>query len=1854
MTLLKIKTALIELYKRPQALMLVVVVSVAAFGILFSITRTTISIGNDSFSGNEIEPERLIGSEESIIARILQQNIAQANPTTSPTETPSSNDGAAAVCDKFGVNLLTEPLQSDNYGKILEWGMKYYLHTLQGPVHSGVASEALKTSGLTGVYRYCYGDTNQGSDGRVDGERGLPPDCEIKVGTAGITDACSAGRAAGNATLEIADKVPGTKFVAAPLNEINSESWFLGNVNTPMMDRFTKAADFHRCFAEVVRRSDHAANIVISGPTYNIFADGGAIFTEGHQKFVDAGGDDHVDMWTFNVYSGIPTQPESNVMAAIDLAGRVFTDSKPWGINEMGNFMKDYSMLAEEVRAIAENGRIVFALFFNAFGQGGDRTLPDGTPWSNLELDDNAIAQIFGPLGACNIRELPQPKDLSIAAQVDPQTAEHLELPTHWTMRSCEVQPKTVNGLLLQSSDTERQALSPNGKLQVWLDLNSCDPNHPTGFQTNSADSKPYQQICADEKNWTAGFAYTGGMREFPLISFLATSEKTDANPYTPYCKTLSFRNITHPYYLYQKTNGTQSPFELFFTSEFPGLARFIRTNESSAVNIKTPLLGGASACGILSWNEVVSDPIDTFDMRIHPLSTQNLKNAGGATLAPENINDNVLVSFLKKLFSFFSQGANVEGETIPDEIYCSRIPGKGINSFRQLDGKSMKFVNDDTSGPYEYLIEDDWNYEITENQLCDAQFGIAVQVQENDRQVQIKTTGARCQLPDQNDRLREYYDLPGGESYPDAITAGFVSRVSRQAPGSSYSVSFCPGDTVPWSGEVIPFVDICGVQTTCSTSIDSIYRACRGLNKQVDSVGGDPHMRWVRNGYQATDLIGLSRYLYLVYQLERINSPYKIIHNVNSGLTTEWGLRVYDLQMTQSKSDYTKNNRSAYDPAKRLEGDLLAEVLKYNLKLFENPDSDFDIENIPDHYLREYISNLSEPEKYLPVYEGDYRLAKFIDPLGEEKDVSAVDLYYYYPWLGQIPRMLERISVFLTNVDTYDTGKSFKNVREAQCGSLNLRNTETGKIIIDFCDCDCPDGSPKGQCDCIARDQSEVDPLEEWLFADRTTDPLTSGGGFKQPRTSNFVPGINQCINPATDGKPAPQVNLEDFGSPLVAAKGSIVLTQCFGATDSQTVYNTCVNQFRNGGYQISGGYTGPTNYNYPELGKYHNGADLVTINNSDPSIVAVADGTVVDKVDNCPAQGSVGSTCGSGYGNYIKIKHVLTDGSSVYSLYAHLATVESGVKLNSTITKGTKLGIMGTSGNSTGRHLHFTLYKETAAGGRDYIDPATILLSATGSASPIDPVSPADECCSLIPGSGDDFTSLVQKAVNFINSQGGGSRIPWYIPWTIFNFETRHRCVDTYAEWYRGRVTVQTIKSDAPDYTIFADTCGGDPNQLTLWADAHPVDTYGKGLGQHMPERFKRIVDNRPLWSRSGDRDNTRELLEACMDFLGVDRSRGQEIPGQVGGTYYDNVADPALRDYYKNNFSRHRIGDVICATAIDLGEAARFQRNFYDGVAYPDYIPAESWTANDMVYAGRAWYYNRASCNGKAYCENVAILGTWARDNLTDATVIECLVEEEPGTDIETPITGRAPGTTCPMTSPAGHSCFQGPYGWFTHFQNRGLPIDLNPWPINSDSDPNPDLSDAKLRVVAPEAGRILRRYDGGYGDIIILQGRSGIKYHIQHLAVNRRVPEAAEGKEVNVGQLIGYVTINKSDKDGNFKGGVYSVNNAHIHILANYTHNGVEMDVDPYLLYGQLLGCNAAAPPSTATGSSHVSTFAHSWNASSNLATAADGKRYCYGASGILNDNDFSRKAKKPTVPNEVICQLFGSSCAEMGQ
>ncbi len=106
-----------------------------------------------------------------------------------------------------------------------------------------------------------------------------------------------------------------------------------------------------------------------------------------------------------------------------------------------------------------------------------------------------------------------------------------------------------------------------------------------------------------------------------------------------------------------------------------------------------------------------------------------------------------------------------------------------------------------------------------------------------------------------------------------------------------------------------------------------------------------------------------------------------------------------------------------------------------------------------------------------------------------------------------------------------------------------------------------------------------------------------------------------------------------------------------------------------------------------------YHEGIDYIHENPSvsDIPILSAFDGEVVYVRSGCPETGQFERNedlreCGAGWGNHIVVKH-----DTFFTRYAHLRANSIAVSIGDKVETKDLIGLMGNSGRSNKRHLHF-----------------------------------------------------------------------------------------------------------------------------------------------------------------------------------------------------------------------------------------------------------------------------------------------------------------------------------------------------------------------------------------------------------------------------------------------------------------------------------------------------------------------------------------------------------------------------------
>ncbi len=141
--------------------------------------------------------------------------------------------------------------------------------------------------------------------------------------------------------------------------------------------------------------------------------------------------------------------------------------------------------------------------------------------------------------------------------------------------------------------------------------------------------------------------------------------------------------------------------------------------------------------------------------------------------------------------------------------------------------------------------------------------------------------------------------------------------------------------------------------------------------------------------------------------------------------------------------------------------------------------------------------------------------------------------------------------------------------------------------------------------------------------------------------------------------------------------------------------------------------GFTDRTSEYGERWSRQHAGIDIAQGGIAGANVVAAGSGTVTvvfnscshnygkDGAKSCGYYDSKGNwrRCGGGYGNYLYIDHGIYKGEYYRTVYAHLypgsITVRSGQKVG----KGQVIGRVGTTGSSTGYHLHYEIRHGTTS---------------------------------------------------------------------------------------------------------------------------------------------------------------------------------------------------------------------------------------------------------------------------------------------------------------------------------------------------------------------------------------------------------------------------------------------------------------------------------------------------------------------------------------------------------------------------
>ena len=114
------------------------------------------------------------------------------------------------------------------------------------------------------------------------------------------------------------------------------------------------------------------------------------------------------------------------------------------------------------------------------------------------------------------------------------------------------------------------------------------------------------------------------------------------------------------------------------------------------------------------------------------------------------------------------------------------------------------------------------------------------------------------------------------------------------------------------------------------------------------------------------------------------------------------------------------------------------------------------------------------------------------------------------------------------------------------------------------------------------------------------------------------------------------------------------------------------------------------------PRWGTFHYGIDIAASNIYLKPVVAIADGIIYQAYNSCKHKSkSPQCYCGSGFGNHVRINHgtmtIKGKQQKIGAIYAHMDYL--AVSSGQYVKQGQVLGYVGTTGSSTGYHLHLSM---------------------------------------------------------------------------------------------------------------------------------------------------------------------------------------------------------------------------------------------------------------------------------------------------------------------------------------------------------------------------------------------------------------------------------------------------------------------------------------------------------------------------------------------------------------------------------
>lgn len=549
--------------------------------------------------------------------------------------------------------------------------------------------------------------------------------------------------------------------------------------------------------------------------------------------------------------------------------------------------------------------------------------------------------------------------------------AYYLDTPTSWDMDSCE---KVVTN-------------SDEDIIKGQIDIPQCVNGHSAKNTTIGCSNK-----------WVLAYAETVSVDSFPLLNFLAASNATTEfdgkaleNKVQPACYYNITQNLTKDVLAKDKygneISGQVVEQEMSFSKDYFGMLKLTSTSGKDVYS-NYPKLGTAISCLTLNWADIKYSPI--LDIQTYNKSLPDVPQDTNLSSSVAGVSTGQVNGWFDSIFGKDGFIASIidkikEAVTYKEGSQLGEKYLKNVTNFSLPDGKDSVCSCSSTNKITR----------VNESDFGEPQAGAKRSVVNQNQEILDLTNTQICDHQYIDGDVVDIYSCQMTGSIGNGRTTVTGSRgATMEGQGYLERKTNCRYDGSELRCDCTK-LDYCGREFDCGESIGSLYSQCKssGLTvvEQVGAVSGSPKYIFSKPGFEKLTIPGMNKALYNAQAaLDQINSSYDIKYGENIGIRIPTTREVFDLNSKVLAYAPDKSKGEDYDP------DTIKSSLKYFIG-YKKTDLNYKFTN--------------------------YWASKFT----KVGDTITVD--YYFPYIGKLPYLYERLSAIHSNQNESKTGTTLQNI---------------------------------------------------------------------------------------------------------------------------------------------------------------------------------------------------------------------------------------------------------------------------------------------------------------------------------------------------------------------------------------------------------------------------------------------------------------------------------------------------------------------------------------------------------------------------------------------------------------------------------------------------------------------------------------------------------------------------------------------------------------------------------------------------------------------------------------------------------